>query len=115
MQAWPSFFNSLDSLVCLLICTELLLVHAADQSHQISGPPSPLQLSKKGLGIGLGTVVHKAAEAASVLAKQAYAAASSTRKSDVDLIPLKCCLMSIALPWDYIAHDLLFKVHTFGA
>ncbi|XP_039141175.1 uncharacterized protein KIAA0930 homolog isoform X1 [Dioscorea cayenensis subsp. rotundata] len=88
---------------------EVAVSGIADQSHQISGPPSPLQLSKKGLGIGLGTVVHKAAEAASVLAKQAYAAASSTRKSDVDLIPLKCCLMSIALPWDYIAHDLLFK------
>lgn len=88
---------------------EVAVSGIADQSHQISGPPSPLQLSKKGLGIGLGTVVHKAAEAASILAKQAYAAASSTRKSDADLIPLKCCLMSIALPWDYIADDLLFK------
>ncbi|KAJ0967705.1 hypothetical protein J5N97_024622 [Dioscorea zingiberensis] len=88
---------------------EVAVSGIADQSQQISGPPSPLQFSKKGLGIGLGTVVHKAASAASVLAKQAYAAASSTRKSDSELLPLKCCLMSISLPWDNIAHDLLFK------
>ncbi|XP_058081561.1 uncharacterized protein LOC131229577 isoform X2 [Magnolia sinica] len=80
-----------------------------DQSEQDSGPPSPLQISKKGLGIGLGTIVRKAASAASLAAKHAYAAAAATRRSDEDMLPLKCCLMSISLPWEHIAHDLLFK------
>lgn len=70
-----------------------------------------MQLSKRGFGIGLGTIVRKAASAASVAAKQAYAAAAAaTMNSDAEMLPLKCCLMSISLPWDYIAHDLLFKV-----
>lgn len=59
-----------------------------------------------GLQIDLGTIVHKA----SALAKSAYAAASSPRKSEGEILPLKCCLMSISLPWECIAHDLLFKV-----
>lgn len=88
---------------------EVAVSGVADQSLQITDPPSPIQLSKKGLGIGLGTIVHKAASAASVLAKNAYAAASNTRTYDADLLPLKCCLMSITLPWEDIAHDLLFK------
>lgn len=86
---------------------EVAVSGVADQSHEYTGPPSPLQLSKRGLGIGLGTIVHRAASAASELAKHAYAA--TNRKSVFELLPLKCCLISISLPWELIAHDLLFK------
>ncbi|XP_077233886.1 CW7 [Tasmannia lanceolata] len=88
---------------------EVAVSDIADQSQQISGPTSPVQISKRGFGIGLGTIVHRAASAASVAAKHVYAAAAATTKSDVDPWPLKCCLMSISLPWENIAHDLLFK------
>ncbi|XP_020591122.1 uncharacterized protein LOC110031984 [Phalaenopsis equestris] len=85
---------------------EVAVSGITDQSYQINGPQSPLQMSKR--SFGLGTIV-KAASAASVLAKQACTAASTTKKTDKELLPLKCCLMSISLPWEYIAHDLLFK------
>lgn len=52
--------------------------------------------------------MHRAASAASELAKHAYAVTHGN--SDLELLPLKCCLMSISLPWELIAHDLLFKV-----
>ncbi|KAL6012908.1 hypothetical protein ACLOJK_003397 [Asimina triloba] len=93
----------------MLLVIEILFYSSVDQSQQDSGPPSPLQISKRGFGIGLGTIVRKAASAASVAAKHAYAAAASARKADEDMLPLKCCLMSISLPWEYIAHDLLLK------
>ncbi|XP_072990388.1 uncharacterized protein [Typha latifolia] len=83
---------------------EVAVSGIADQSR--SSLTSPL--SKRHLGIDLGSIVQKAASAASELAKHAYAAASTNRKSD-ELLPLKCCLMSISLPWEHIAHDLLFK------
>jgi len=79
----------------------------SDQSHEDSGPFSPV-ISKK--GFGLGVIVRRAASAASVAAKHAYAAASASNSNFDDLIPLKCSLMSISLPWEYIAYDLLFKV-----
>ncbi|OVA01172.1 Protein of unknown function DUF2045 [Macleaya cordata] len=91
---------------------EVAVSGVADQSHRTSDPPSPLQISKRGFGIGLGTIVRKAASAASVAAKHAYATAAATRKSDGVILPLKCCLMSISLPWEDIVHDLLFKVRT---
>ncbi|KAG9440635.1 hypothetical protein H6P81_020800 [Aristolochia fimbriata] len=84
---------------------EVAVSGVVDQSLG-SGPSSPTQSSPKGFGIGLGTFVRKAASAASVAARHAYAA---TRRSDDELLPLKCCLMSISLPWEQIAHDLLFK------
>ncbi|ONK60314.1 uncharacterized protein A4U43_C08F16840 [Asparagus officinalis] len=84
---------------------EVAVSGIADQSLQDFSPHSPIQISKRGLGIDLGTIVQKA----SILAKNAYAAASSPRKSDREILPLKCCLMSISLPWELIAHDLLFK------
>ncbi|WCJ35585.1 CW7 [Euphorbia peplus] len=84
---------------------EVAVSGVADQTQQDLGPFSPVS-SKKGFGIG--TIVRKAASVASVAAKQAYAAASSTN-SDDEMVPLKCCLMSISLPWDHIAYDLLFK------
>lgn len=82
---------------------EVAVSGVLDQSKVDLGPHSPIQISKKGLGIG--TIVRKAAS----VAKQAYAAASSSPHSDEDMLPLKCCLMSISLPWENIAHDLLFK------
>ena len=43
--------------------------------------------------------------------KHAYDAAATTQGgSDEELLPLKCCLMPVSLPWEHIAHDLLFKV-----
>ncbi|XP_078430501.1 CW7 isoform X2 [Wolffia australiana] len=69
-----------------------------DQSQQNSGPP-PLQPSKEGFIMGLGSIIRQAASAASRI----------TQKPDAELLPLKCSLMSVSLPWENIAHDLLFK------
>ncbi|XP_028950417.1 uncharacterized protein LOC126604173 isoform X3 [Malus sylvestris] len=85
---------------------EVAVSGVADQSQQDLGPFSPV-ISKTGFGIG--SIVRKAASVASVAAKNAYAAASSTHSFDDEMVPLKCCLMSISLPWEQIAHDLLFK------
>ncbi|CBI19370.3 hypothetical protein AAG906_029874 [Vitis piasezkii] len=86
---------------------EVAVSGVADQSQQPSGPSSPVHASKRGFGIG--TIVRKAATVASVAAKHAYAAAAATRSSDEEMLPLKCCLMSISLPWEHIAYDLMFK------
>ncbi|XP_047159258.1 uncharacterized protein KIAA0930 homolog isoform X2 [Vigna umbellata] len=85
---------------------EVAVSGVADQSHEDSGPFSPV-ISKK--GFGLGVIVRRAASAASVAARHAYAAASTSSSNFDDLIPLKCSLMSISLPWECIAYDLLFK------
>ncbi|KAK8596937.1 hypothetical protein V6N12_065414 [Hibiscus sabdariffa] len=85
---------------------EVVVSGVVDQSKQDSGPFSPI-VSKK--GFRLGSIVRKAASVASVAAKNAYAAAAATSSSDEGMIPLKCCLMSITLPWEHIAYDLLFK------
>jgi hypothetical protein len=87
-----------------------------DQSQEKVGPPSPRQLLRK----GITTVIHKAASAAAELARHSYSgpSASSNDVNNKDgsrgggetILPLKCSLMSISLPWDTIAHDLLFKV-----
>ncbi|GAB4852395.1 hypothetical protein Ancab_016587 [Ancistrocladus abbreviatus] len=84
---------------------EVAVSGVEDHSLDISGPPSP-GASKKGFGIA--TIVHKAASVASA-ARHAYAAAAASRNSDDEMLPLKCCLMSISLPWEHIAYDLLFK------
>ncbi|KAL6296104.1 hypothetical protein ACE6H2_004246 [Prunus campanulata] len=86
---------------------EVAVSGVADQSQQDLGPFSPV-ISKQGFGIG--SIVRKAASVASVAAKNAYAAAASSHSFDDELVPLKCCLMSITLPWEHIAYDLLFKV-----
>lgn len=83
-----------------------MLVCLSDQSKEEYSHHSP----KKGLSFS--AVVRRAASVASVAAKHAYAAASATRSSDEEMIPLKCCLMSISLPWEHIAHDLLLKVRS---
>lgn len=114
----PYLFWSLVTSICKFILilfaasftlSPIVLYCIVDQSLKDFGPHSPIQISKRGLGIDLGTIVQKA----SILAKNAYAAASSPRKSDGEILPLKCCLMSISLPWEHIAHDLLFKVSVF--
>ncbi|GFQ06194.1 hypothetical protein PHJA_002763400 [Phtheirospermum japonicum] len=90
---------------------EVAVSGVLDQSKMELGLHSPIQISKGGLGIG--NIVRTAASVASTAAKHAYAAAaSSTRPSEEEMLPLKCCLMSISLPWENIAHDLLFKVST---
>ncbi|KAF4369975.1 uncharacterized protein LOC133034626 [Cannabis sativa] len=66
----------------------------------VSGPFSPV-ISKRGYGIG--SIVRKAATAA------AAAVAASHTSLDEEMVPLKCCLMSISLPWEHIVNDLLFK------
>ncbi|XP_073225466.1 uncharacterized protein [Cicer arietinum] len=85
---------------------EVAVSGVSDQSQQDSGPPSPV-ISKKGFGIGV--IVRRAASVASVAARHAYAAASASSSNFDEMIPLKCSLMSISLPWEYIAYDLLFK------
>ncbi|CAJ1973489.1 unnamed protein product [Sphenostylis stenocarpa] len=85
---------------------EVAVSGVVDQSQEDSGPFSPV-ISRK--GFGLGVIVRRAASAASVAARHAYAAASASSSNFDELIPLKCSLMSISLPWEYIAYDLLFK------
>ncbi|XP_028083878.1 uncharacterized protein LOC114285080 isoform X2 [Camellia sinensis] len=82
---------------------EVAVSGVLDQSKQVSGPSSPTSKS------GFATIVRRAANAASVAAKHAYAAAAATRGPDEEMMPLKCCLMSVSLPWEHIASDLLFK------
>ncbi|XP_078430499.1 CW7 isoform X1 [Wolffia australiana] len=77
---------------------EVAVSSVPDQSQQNSGPP-PLQPSKEGFIMGLGSIIRQAASAASRI----------TQKPDAELLPLKCSLMSVSLPWENIAHDLLFK------
>uniref|UniRef100_A0A0D9W2F8 Uncharacterized protein n=1 Tax=Leersia perrieri TaxID=77586 RepID=A0A0D9W2F8_9ORYZ len=79
---------------------EVAVSGVADQSHENS---------RKNPGDSFRVLVHRAASAASKLAKHAYEAASTKKRFDDELLPLKCCLMSVSLPWDYIAHDLLHK------
>ncbi|XP_010511045.1 PREDICTED: uncharacterized protein KIAA0930 homolog isoform X3 [Camelina sativa] len=71
----------------------------------VVGPVSPMSSKKS---IDLGSIFRKAAYVASVAAKHAIAAATASYDED-EMFPLKCCLMSISLPWETIAHDLLFK------
>ncbi|OIT34762.1 PREDICTED: uncharacterized protein KIAA0930 homolog [Nicotiana attenuata] len=84
---------------------EVAVSGVVDQSKQDFSHQSVDNDSRKGLSFS--AVVRRAASVASEAAKHAYAAASATR--DEGMIPLKCCLMSISLPWEHIAHDLLFK------
>ncbi|KAF5461950.1 hypothetical protein F2P56_018008 [Juglans regia] len=86
---------------------EVAVSGVVDQSQQDSGPFSPVISSRR---FGIGSIFRKAATVASVAAKHAYAAATATHLSSAEeMLPLKCCLMSISLPWEYIARDLLFK------
>ncbi|KAG6703465.1 hypothetical protein I3842_07G086100 [Carya illinoinensis] len=87
---------------------EVAVSGVVDQSQQDSGPLSPVASRRE---FGIGSIVRKAASVASVAAKHAYAAAGATTPTsfDEEMVPLKCCLMSISLPWEHIAHDLLFK------
>lgn len=88
---------------------EVAVSAVIDQSEEETGPPSPVQISKGGFKMGIGTIVRKAAIAASTAAKHAYVAVGAAKKPDSEMLPLRCCLMSLSLPWENIAHDLLFK------
>lgn len=88
---------------------EVAVSAVIDQSEEDTGPPSPVQISKGGFKMGIGTIVRKAAIAASTAAKHAYVAVGAAKRPDSELLPLRCCLMSLSLPWENIAHDLLFK------
>ncbi|KAG9157339.1 hypothetical protein Leryth_004986 [Lithospermum erythrorhizon] len=80
---------------------EVAVSGVADQSkHDLNNHPP------RHKEVRFGTIVKTAA---SVAAKHAYTAASSSQSSDDEIFSLKCCLMSVSLPWEYIAHDLLFK------
>ncbi|KAK9756499.1 hypothetical protein RND81_01G102100 [Saponaria officinalis] len=82
---------------------EVAVSGVEDQSQHISGTSSP---NVSNSGVSFASIVKQAASVASFAAK-AYAAAS--KNVDDEMLPLKCCLMSISLPWELIAHDLLFK------
>jgi hypothetical protein len=90
-------------IVDLLSHLTLLIPLLLDQSRE---------KSKKDPGDSFRVLVHRAASAASKLAKNAYESASANKRMDDELVPLKCCLMSVSLPWDCIAHDLLHKVRS---
>ncbi|KAL7616137.1 hypothetical protein Lser_V15G02183 [Lactuca serriola] len=85
---------------------EVAVSGVLDQSLDESGLHSPLHISR---GFKIGAMVRQAASVAEVAAKNVFAVMSSTRNSDGRKLPLKCCLMSISLPWEHIAYDLLFK------
>ncbi|KAK1366932.1 Cw7 protein [Heracleum sosnowskyi] len=85
---------------------EVAVSGVLDQSMQVL-PHSPGQSSNR--RFHFGEIVRRAANVASVAAKHAYAAAGVNHSADFEMLPLKCCLMSISLPWDHIAYDLLFK------
>ncbi|KAI3725623.1 hypothetical protein L1987_65414 [Smallanthus sonchifolius] len=87
---------------------EVAVSGVVDQSLDNSGPHSPMHVSQGGK-LRIGAMVRKAASVAQEAAKNAYAVASSTRNSEGGMVPLKCCLMSVSLPWEHIAYDLLFK------
>lgn len=65
-------------------------------------PPSPS--SPGGKTGGFGSIMRYAATAA----KQAMTVANQRLDPNAPL-PLRCCLMSLSLPWDTLASDLLFK------
>ncbi|KAK4801902.1 hypothetical protein SAY86_000105 [Trapa natans] len=81
---------------------EVAVSGVVDQSHYEAGPFSPVSF-------GIGSFFRKAATVATAAAKYAYTTASAATYLDDEMIPLKCCIMSVSLPWEHIAYDLLFK------
>ncbi|KAL8145345.1 hypothetical protein AgCh_003511 [Apium graveolens] len=82
---------------------EVAVSSVLDGSMQGLNTSSLVKSSKKKSRIR--ETVRKAATVASATAKLA---AGASHSSD-EMHPLKCCLMSISLPWECIAYDLLFK------
>ncbi|KAH9297372.1 hypothetical protein KI387_029054, partial [Taxus chinensis] len=80
---------------------EVAVSAVIDQSEQEAEPLSPVQISKGNFKMGIGTIFR--------VAKQAYVAAAAAKKPESEMLPLRCCLMSISLPWEILARDLLFK------
>jgi len=73
---------------------------ADDLQGRPVSPPSPIGKT------GFSSIMRKAA----IAAKQAMAAAAASQRLDPNVpLPLRCCLMSLSLPWDTLATDLLFK------
>ncbi|XP_078177527.1 CW7 isoform X2 [Carex rostrata] len=90
---------------------EVAVSGVADQSQEKTGPSLPLQLLTK----GIGTIMHMARNTYSGPASSSFNDGNNSNDNDRShsgsetILPLKCSLMSISLPWDTIAHDLLFK------
>ena len=85
-------------------CTALhTTVHNEAGDHQ-GRPPSPSSPVGK---TGFSSIMRIATTAA----KQAMTAANQRLDPNAPF-PLRCCLMSLSLPWDALASDLLFKVLT---
>ncbi|KAL2613480.1 hypothetical protein R1flu_025172 [Riccia fluitans] len=79
----------------------------AESEQSEKPPPSP---TTPGAKLAFGTIMRKAAVVASTVAKNVVAAASENgARSEGEMLPLRCCLMSLSLPWDTLARDLLFK------
>lgn len=83
----------------------VLLADLGNSKTNNRKPPSPTAPGQK---LGLGSILHRAAFVATSVARNVAAAADP--KPDGGLHPLRCCLMSLSLPWDTVARDLLFKV-----
>lgn len=98
----------LDFVTCRTVVLYSSLTHVLTPTvpnetgdHQ-GRPPSP---SSPGGKPGFGSIMRIAATAA----KQAITVANQRLDPNAPL-PLRCCLMSLSLPWDTLATDLLFKV-----
>lgn len=82
------------------VAVSTVSVHNEAVDHQ-GRPPSPSSPVGK---TGLSSIMRIAATAA----KQAMTVANQRLDPNAPL-PLRCCLMSLSLPWDTLASDLLFK------
>ncbi|KAK1395960.1 Cw7 protein [Heracleum sosnowskyi] len=89
---------------------EVAVSSVLDGSMQGLNTYSSVKLSKKKSRIS--ETVRKAATVASATAKHVYAAGAS--HSSDKMHPLKCCLMSISLPWECIAYDLFIQGSSTG-
>ncbi|KAJ7536419.1 hypothetical protein O6H91_12G068800 [Diphasiastrum complanatum] len=76
----------------------------ASRVHEKIESPSSASATR-GPKSGIDSILRKVV----VVAKNAYAAASSTGRSSDGSLSLRCCLLSLSLPWDSLAYDLLFK------
>lgn len=86
-----------------------LILHPLAGESVSTGQEQLRSFTGPGGKVGLGSIIRKAATAA----KQAVAAVAANQSFDPNApLPLRCCLMSLSLPWDALAHDLLYEVYT---
>ncbi|KAI3738446.1 hypothetical protein L2E82_28478 [Cichorium intybus] len=85
---------------------EVAVSGVTGQNIDESGSPSGFHIS---WDFGIRAIVRNATAVAEVAAKNVLAIVSSKGNSEGETLPLRCCLMSISLPWEHIANDLLFK------